>query len=263
VKDLWISWSRLAPRIARAEEIAMIIDFDGTLSPLASRPSRARLPGSLKAALLRLNGITRCHLMILSGRRIEDVRARVGIRSFFYGGNHGLELAGPGLSFIHPEARRLKPLVREIAGAARGVMRGLEGVLVEDKGLSLSLHYRRVPGPSLAPFRRRLLRMKEETAKGPFLWRRGHKVWELVPRVGWDKGKAARLFLDHLGAPFAVGIGDDATDEDLFRAIRGRGLSIRTDPRAGSVAQYALRGQDDTHRFLERAADLLRNGGVS
>src|SRR5690349_9933478 len=121
MKDLWKFWDRLSARIARAEKVALILDFDGTLSPLVSRPSIARLPVSLKTALRRLNGFARCHVMVLSGRRIEDVKKRVRIQSFYYGGNHGLELSGSGFSFLHPVAQRLKPQLHELAAEAREV----------------------------------------------------------------------------------------------------------------------------------------------
>jgi small-conductance mechanosensitive channel len=94
---------------------------------------------------------------------------------------------------------------------------------LKKKGYGISVHYRRVRPARLGQFRKRLFALKQTTNALAFHWTRGHCVWELRPRARWDKGKALLKLWRRLGRPYVVAVGDDVTDEDMFRAVRGRG----------------------------------------
>ena len=139
---VWPSVSRL---LCEANQVLLALDYDGTLSPIVERPELALLPAQTKEWLIRLNRKDKYLVGVISSRGLEDARARIGIDGLIYAGNRGLEINGKGMDFVHPEALRLKESVNQ---AFHQLQQGLEhfnGVLVEHKGLSLTVHYRLTP----------------------------------------------------------------------------------------------------------------------
>ncbi len=251
MRPLWKDWPRVSARLGNGKGVLLLLDFDGTLSPLTGSPDLARLPAGVQGPLSRLNAHPRVHLAVVSGRALSDVEKRVGIKSAYYGGNHGLEIRGPGIFFQHPRALLLRPALQALARRARRILASVPGAWVEDKGLSLSLHDRAVPARHRPRLSRAVRLLRAQSRKLPVRWRRGNRVWEALPSVRWDKGQAARILIEHLSDPFSVAVGDDRTDEDLFRTVNGRGLSVRVGPRPRSRARYYLEGQWEVPRFLE------------
>ena len=151
---------RLDRELGDGAGLMAILDYDGTLAPIASSPGAAVLAPSVRATLARLARSERARLAILSGRALADVRKRVGLDAVVYGGCHGLEIEGRGLRFRHPRVRPLR-----VAAVRRALVRGAEaipGAHVEFKGLCVSLHYRNV-----APrYRRDVLGLVARTAGG-------------------------------------------------------------------------------------------------
>lgn len=237
--------------LAGKRRVLVLLDFDGTLAPLVSRPSAARLRPAVRHMLRRLNSHPRLVVAVLSGRSIKDVEKRVGVPSLYYGGNHGLEVKGPGIHFQHPGAFLNGPALRETARMAHLIFQGVPGVEVEPKGFSLSIHYRRVPQRSLSVFRQRLKELRD-SARVPLKWRCGRCVWECLPVVPWDKGRAAKLLARHVGAGSLLAVGDDVTDEDMFRAVKKRGLSMRVAPRGPTCADYVLASEADVPILLNQ-----------
>lgn len=225
-----------------------VFDFDGTLAPLVDHPARAGMSLSFRRELERLR--EKADVVVLSGRAVRDVRGRVGIRGIVYGGNHGVELEGRGQTYLHPAARRLKKHAGELFRRARRVFQDVPGVIVEGKGFGVSVHFRRV-APSFRPmFERGVRELKRETHALAFLWTRGHKVWDLRPPTGWNKGKALDRLWRRMDKPFVVCVGDDVTDEDMFRAVRGKGFGVKVGAeRTG--ARYRLDSQKDVLRFIK------------
>lgn len=249
-------------RVARGGSLLLLLDFDGTLSPLSPTPRSARMGPGLRRLLRRLNGHPRMHVGIISGRAVADVKKRVGVPALFYGGNHGLELKGPGIHFQHPGAFLLRPVLDKVEVLCRAAFDGFPGVLVEAKGLGVAVHDRRLPRSFESRFNGALSRVKAATRALPLAWQPGHRVWEALPRVAWDKGRAARLLRKHLRGPLTIAIGDDKTDENLFRAVNRGGVSIRVAPEGPSAAQYAVPGQGDVAVILKTLDDVIRREGL-
>ncbi len=233
-----------------------ILDFDGTLSPTVAAPAAARLAPAMRKRLARLARSPRARIAVLSGRGLGDLRRRVGLPGLVYGGCHGLEIAGAGLCFRHPRARRSR-----VAAASRMLAAGaaaIPGVRVEFKGLAVSFHYRDVrPGRRRAAHAlvRRVARELPELMLVP-----GQCAYDFVPRVGWDKGSAVRWIARRLrpgrGRSVVLYVGDDVTDERAFAALAGRGVTIRVGG-ARTAADYAVRGVGDVAELLELAGRLI------
>jgi trehalose-phosphatase len=246
--------ARLAARLRRGGAPLVILDFDGTLAPLVDHAARARLAGATRRELKRLRG--RAAVAVISGRALADVRRRVRLPGLLYGGNHGVELAEEDGLFLHPVARRLRRHAGELLRKARRVLAGLPGVHVEGKGFGVSVHYRTMPAKARGSFETLLRVLKKETHALAFQWTRGHKVWDLRPPTGWNKGRALNRLWRRSGRPFVVCLGDDVTDEDMFRAVRGKGFGVKVG-RGPTRAHYRLTSQKEVLSFLRWLSSAL------
>ena len=191
----------LAPLADAPGRSALILDVDGTLAPIAPRPELASVPDATRAELVRLAGR---YLLVacVSGRGGEDARQLVGVDGIEVVGNHGLEL---------------DPRARELAGEVAR-FRELVGLPVEDKGLSLTYHYREAEDEVAA--REELQKVAERARAEGLEPRWGRKVLEIRPPVEADKGTAVRALLDRAKAGLGLYAGDDATDLDAFAGLR-------------------------------------------
>lgn len=238
--------------------LAIFLDYDGTLTPIVSHPEKAFLSDSTRQTLRTL--ATRAPVAILSGRELEDVRKRVGIDGIVYAGSHGFDIAGPrGLR--RQEAREFLPALDAAEKELREKLAGIAGALIERKCFSIAAHYRNVNESDFP----KLERVVSEVATRHRKLRRidGKKVYELLPNIDWDKGKAVFWLLEKLGLerPNAhpIYIGDDRTDEDAFRALeqRGTGVLVSEQPRP-TAARYALKNPAEVERFLQELIEMTK-----
>ncbi|RMD61750.1 MAG: trehalose-phosphatase, partial [Alphaproteobacteria bacterium] len=243
----------------KGRRLAVFLDYDGTLAPIAPRPEQAHLPEATRTALRAL--AERCPVIIISGRDRSDVARLVGLDNLIYAGSHGFDIAG---SAERPLRHRRAPCyaadLRAAAREVRDAVAGIDGVLIEPKTAAVAVHYRLAPPRAAARVR---TAVAEVAARHPRLRvTGGKKVWELRPAVEWDKGKALLWVLEALGLDrpdvVPIYIGDDETDEDAFAALHGRGLSFVVAPRPlATGADYRLRDPDEVRWFLEALCALI------
>jgi trehalose 6-phosphate synthase/phosphatase len=251
-----------AQRRLGSRDVILFLDFDGTLAPIADTPDRVVLHDEVRAALDRLSRVTT--LAIVSGRSLGDLRERVGIDGIAYAGNHGAEiLAGDDL-IRAPGVERAAQSMRRLLDRLREDLAQIPGVLIEDKGITASVHFRLVD-PSQEG---EVLRIFWDAARGytrDFRMTTGKKVLEVRPQSAWNKGQAVARIMELQGrGRMPLYVGDDTTDEDAFRAIKGSGLSISVGP--NPEADYYLRDQAGVAMFLDWLSDVLsgrRNAGTA
>lgn len=240
--------------------LVLLLDFDGTLAPIAVRPELAAMPDRTRRALDRLMAMDGVTVALVSGRGLADVRERAGIPGIAYAGNHGMEIEGTGLHRIHPEAAAARPELEEVAAVIEPALEGIDGAFLEDKGLTLSIHYR------LASDRAEEVReivLEAAGGRDALAVTEGKMVIEVRPRVEWHKGRAVLFLLEQMQPPRAAPVlylGDDRTDEDAFRALRGwgsaaEGILIAEDPSAASAASSYLRDPAEVGALFEALAD--------
>jgi trehalose-phosphatase len=233
LEHLFAAWQKVSLSIAQASAVALMLDYDGTLTPIVGRPEEASLYPATRRLLAALTAKPRFSVAVISGRTLEDLRQRVGLAGLVLAGNHGLEVATPQGGFLHPAAVSSRPALMAIAVALREALRDIEGVLVEDKGLSLSLHYRQVNRSMVVLVGRRFRDVTAPYVRGGSVRiTRGKKVYEVRPPVRWDKGLAIDWILNRCyngvqGNILPIYVGDDVTDEDGFREVgRWHGVSV-------------------------------------
>lgn len=250
--------ARLVAARAAAGLLLIGLDFDGTLAPIVPHPDDAALPAATRQVLVALTRRPDTRVALVSGRSLADLRQRVDVATAHYAGNHGMEIEGPGVARVHDGAAAARPVLAGIARQLAADLGDVDGVVVEDKGLTLSIHYRRVAaGAEQARVRQHVL----DHCRGMAGVRvtEGRKVVEVRPDVDWHKGRALRFLRDtllvgHPGAP-TLFIGDDRTDEDAFREVGDDGCAIFVgQPPADSAAHAALPAVPDVARFLQRLA---------
>ena len=238
-------------RIDRAGSLLLFLDFDGTLAPIVEEPMLAVLPAATRQVLEALAAHETITIAIVSGRSLGDVKGRVGLPALIYAGNHGLEIEGRGLAYEHPKALVLKAAVREITERIAEHTASLEGIEIESKGLTSSIHYRRA-ARSAQIHLEALLRDIVKTDDPNIEIREGKMVHEIRPRVDWDKGTAVNWIRQQLDQPdvLPIVVGDDITDENAFVAFDDA-ITICVDPRRSTTASYRVESPDQVKDFLE------------
>jgi trehalose-phosphatase len=251
--DDWLARWRAAGRLV------LLLDFDGTLAPIVARPEMAALPERARLALERLGRRGDVDIAVVSGRGLADARERAGLAGVAYAGNHGMEIEGPGFRHVHAEAAAARPRLERVLERLREPLAAVPGAIMEDKGLTLSVHYRLVPPEQVGEVRRAV----EAAVAGEEGIRltEGKRVIEIRPAVEWDKGRAVEFLLEALNSPPGTPVlylGDDTTDEDAFRALAssgaGEGIVVADSPPAGTAARAYLRSPEEVAEFLETMA---------
>jgi trehalose 6-phosphate phosphatase len=222
----------VAPLREAPEESALLFDVDGTLAPIALRPELAFVPAGTRLELARLAA---GYLLVacISGRAREEAEALVGVEGIRYVGNHGLDLD-----------ERAAELADRIAAFRDSV-----ALPVEDKGLSLSYHYRGAADEEAA--RAGLEEVAEQARNEGLDPRWGRKVLEIRPPVRADKGTAVTALLASVQARRGLYAGDDTTDLDAFAGLAGAELE--------HAVRVAVESEEGPAELL-RAADLVVQG---
>jgi trehalose-phosphatase len=248
-------FDRLLDRTLRcpAEELSVLLDFDGTLAPIVPKPEDARPSDDLLSTVRRLASI--CPVAVISGRGLRDLGTRVRVPGIVLAGAHGAEIRFPDGTEIHPVNREgIRPIVDRVKRVMTGEIPERSGLHLEDKGLSLALHFREARESTAnrvcRTFREIVERMVPEGTLELFP---GKKVLDLKPATV-DKGTAVTRILERLERKrsCALYLGDDETDEDAFAALEGRGITVLVSqtPRSGTKAEYRLGSPEEVRRFL-------------
>ena len=234
---------------------AFFLDVDGTLLEIADQPSAVRVDLELLDLIGKLSRSSSGALALVSGRSISDLEDLLGVQHMPLAGQHGLERRdATGRLWIHAAPPAAKCSFKE---ALAPVLARHPGLLLEDKGLTLALHYRRAP--HLAAYAHRLMDRLMREAGGELELQKGKRVIEIKP-AGIDKGTAVAEYLTE--SPFRdrlpVFIGDDLNDEHGFAEVnRMGGISIKVGP-GRSCAAYRLPGVAAVRHWLHGALKGIR-----
>jgi trehalose 6-phosphate phosphatase len=245
-----------------ARPAGLLTDFDGTLSPIVADPTLARLVDGASGALTGL--VERLAVVaIVTGRSPTDARRLVDVPGLLVAGNHGTEWLEPGADepVPSPELARLRPIFDAVLDRVPRI----DGVIVEHKGLSASVHYRNAADPEAT---RLALTRALGTLPAEVEARHGRMIIDLRPVGLGDKGSATRTIIERHGLRGVVVLGDDVTDLDMFAAVaelraggRIRGAIIgvggpdaEVHPSVADIADVVLPSVADAAVLLTRLA---------
>jgi trehalose-phosphatase len=248
--------------------LLLLLDIDGTLSPIAPRPEYAIVPGITQKLLIDLIAAPDVHVAVVTGRAAEDGRRLVCVDGAWVIGNHGIEVAPPGrTASARDDVAEFESKIAEAADRARALAAhpSRNGVLVENKRWTVSVHYR-LAHPRIVPD---LVQEMTATAEGLGLRvTNGKEVLEVRPPIQVDKGTAAVELAETLGAlhdgASILAAGDDRTDEDMFRALRARQRNVVT-VRVGldsalpdTAAEFSVADTDEMRTLLTAVLEARR-----
>jgi len=231
----------LVERLVDSDGLLVALDFDGTLADIEQRPDAATLPESTREVVASLAELPDAAVAVVSGRELADVRERVAVPSAAYAGNHGLEIHADEY-VVHPTAEAAEGTIEEACELVAAELADVEGVIVENKGVTATVHYRLVDDEAVPVVREAVESLA--AARGDLRLTTGKGVLELRPAVEWDKGEAVRRLRDELVPDgeewLAVYVGDDTTDEAAFAVLADDGVAIKVGDDPTTDAAYRV-----------------------
>jgi trehalose 6-phosphate phosphatase len=250
--------------------LSVLLDVDGTLAPIAPRPDQVKVPAETCKALEELIEIPDAHVAIVTGRSVDDGRRIVPLDRLGVIGNHGFEvLSESGEVVSEPAAATFLVVIADAAKRLANLPSEIQGVVLEDKQWTLSVHYRLAERPAIP----RITETVDATAQALGLKvTRGKEVLELRPPLEVNKGTAAVIWVKRLGMSSSASVlyvGDDRTDEDAFRELRAafpKAVTIRVgDPDHGETtsAEFRVETPAEVTDFLVALSEYRRRGALS
>ncbi|XP_004242008.1 probable trehalose-phosphate phosphatase F [Solanum lycopersicum] len=267
---------------AKNKKIVIFLDYDGTLSPIVDDPDRAFISAEMRAVVRDV--AKHFPTAIISGRSRDKVYQLVGLTELYYAGSHGMDIMlpirnelctndslikstdqqGKEVNLFQP-AREFLPMIDEVFKTLVDKTKEVVGAKVENHKFCASVHYRNVDEnswPILAQCVHDVLKEYPRLRQT-----HGRKVLEVRPVIDWDKGKAVEFLLESLGFRnshdvLPIYIGDDRTDEDAFKVLRGRyqgyGILVSAIPKE-SNAVFSLGDTSEVKEFLGSLAKTMEN----
>lgn len=237
----------------RLDQYALLLDIDGTLLDLAPTPREVWVPPGLATTLNRLHEKTAGALALVSGRSLNDIDLIFAPEQFPAVGGHGAEMRISGDS--EAVATRAPPMDKELKRRLAAIAKLSPGILLEDKGYSLALHYRLAPHAEQAIYDAVSL-IRAEFPDAPIEIMPGKCVCEIKPS-GFNKASGVIELMSH--QPFKgrrpIFIGDDVTDESVFAILSDfAGVAFSVGRRAKGVANYFDEPRD-VREWLARLID--------
>jgi trehalose 6-phosphate phosphatase len=235
--------------------LVVLSDFDGTLASFDVDPSAPQLSTETRHTLVTLASREDVTVGLVSGRRLDDLAKRAQLPQHVYlAGLHGLEIRHGGREWRHPDLGDSRDVVDQVANAIDASVGTVEGVRLEHKGLSLTVHVRAVdPVARAGVLSTALVTAQPWLDSGALKVLEATEAIELLPNIEWTKGDAVRWIVDAVEAQtgtraWCIFFGDDVTDEEAFRAVRD-GLTVVVGQRS-SRARLRLNSPADVAAVL-------------
>jgi trehalose-phosphatase len=252
-------WKKISRILCKTPRIALLLDYDGTLTPIRHKPSAATLTPESERLLQRLSNLHDIDLSIVTGRSMEDIKRLVPVEKITIVANHGFHILQNGKEWIHPEAVSLIRTLKSLAFILDSTLNDFPKAYVENKQFTLSIHYRNIlmkDIPSFISIVTKTIRSFDPT----LIITRGKKVLEVRPNTNWGKGTAVKQILSQKRGTFlSVFIGDDTTDEDVFRILHSKGINIRVGKEKATYAKYYVKNVREVMQLLDSILSFRTN----
>jgi len=244
-------------RIKRAKQLTVFLDYDGTLVGFKPRPEFAVPTNAVLYALRQLKMKRDINIIIITGRPLEDIRKMIAIKGIGYAGTHGQQVIFPdGRHFEWEKSGKSVPVVQRIKRSVIKESMDEKGILIEDKGTTIAMHYRKLDRSKVKAFRKFFTdAVKKFDKNGLLEVMEGSEVIEARPK-GWNKGKAVGLIVKNMKerSGLVIYIGDDTTDEDAFSYLHSKTNAItiwvKNKEKRHTKAHYYLNNPKQVNAFI-------------
>lgn len=254
--DLWKDLDKITALFKKSPVKILILDFDGTLTPIVKSPNQVKLSKTMRNLLIRLTKKEGFYLAILSGRNLKDLKKRVNLQNVIYAGNHGLEGEIFGEKYLFPIPSEILWTLGRIKKQLNQITDKFKGTFIEDKGLTLSFHYRLADKYQTHEIKLLINQiLKAYISNGLVSIIAGKKVVDIIPNVNRNKGSFAEMIIKKItdrtkNHPAAIIIGDDTTDENVFQKLKNQ-ITITVGKKHQSQAKYYLKNPSEVVQFLQ------------
>jgi len=244
-------WCEIQAQLQTRPRLLLALGFDGIISPLAPKPAIAVVPEQTRVLLQEIGCSPRVTLAFLSGRSLEDLRARIDLPEAYYAGNHGMEVCGPGLASSDGLAVSCRSDLVDALGFLARCTKGLPGIVIEDKKMAVTVHWRMADSPT-RPMLKELMDLIVRSHPRLRLVA-GVACWELRARASWNEGDALDQILHRtrLAPADGIYIGDRVDDFHAFAHLPG-GLTFCVGEDIVETARYRIRDTADVAALLNR-----------
>lgn len=245
-------FNKIKKKIAKQDPV-IFLDYDGTLTPIVSRPENAKLSDAMRDTIRQLS--KKYRVVIISGRDLSDLRQRIALSNIYYAGNHGFDILGPqNLKKQLSETKALLPVLAKAEKSLKEIIQ-YQGSQIERKQFSIAVHYRNVAEKKQEQLIQKVKKLSKNYKNLKLSY--GKKVLELQPAIDWHKGKALLWLLKKMPLShefFPIYIGDDLTDEDAFSVLdeNALGIIVIDDESRETMADYALKNTNEVQAFLHK-----------
>ena len=247
---------RIFTKIDDIDEILLFLDYDGTLVSFRERPQDVVTSDEVRTALIRFIKNPKFTVFIVSGRTLHEIKRLLDIDGLSFAALHGLQIElGNGESYSWQPNSNIQSILEKIKEVSVYKFKDEKGVYIEDKRFTLAFHYRTLAEEKIHYATEKFLEIVKKTdVNKNYEIIHGAKVVEIRPK-GWNKGKAVKYIYTIIAESkntLPIYIGDDTTDEDAFRAIGNRGITVfvSNNSNQSTAAQYWLKDPDDVLKFL-------------
>ncbi len=244
-------------KMDEADKILLLLDYDGTLVSFEERPMDVTTSDEIKNLLIYFIKNPKFIVVIVSGRTFHEIKQLLDIDGLSYAALHGLQIElANGRSYAWQPNSNIQSILEKIRNTSVYKFKDEKGVYIEDKILTLAFHYRTLVEEKTDYNINKFLEVvKKIDVNNCFEIIHGAKVVEIRPK-GWNKGKAIEYIFtifNDLKNKLPIYIGDDTTDEDAFRTIGNRGITVFVSNKSSqsTTAQYWLKNPDDVLKFLQ------------
>ncbi len=258
MKNAVVHAKEIEERMVRAGGSVLILDFDGTLADIAPTPDEAHVSPRAQRALRAL--APQMPIVVISGRALSDAIKKVGVEGIAYAGNHGLEWKIGNHRDVYEPPAEMRAALIAVRQELHALLPKYQGMLIENKVLTIAAHYRLVDAALVQALRTDMLQILTPRVRAHTLrCTEGKMIFDISPALQWDKGRCARFLFERLRQGsrrhfVPIIIGDDVTDESTFKALR-TGITIRVGSHSPSAAEYVFPTRADVDNFLD---SLLR-----
>jgi len=247
--------------ITQSLRVYLFLDYDGTLTPIRKLPSSAVLSGSMKNLLSELNNQPNIKVIIVTGRSYSDFKKLSGLKNITIASNHGFHINSEKINWRHPAIKKILPVFQDVTLLLKKSLKQFPSTVIEDKGITVSVHYRNVKNKFVPSIKETVLYILERYSQKLKITY-GKKVIEIKPAVEWNKGlavlKILKLFRLKTSNSTMIYIGDDTTDEDAFKILRNKAITVHVGNSSETNAEYIVKNTREVQSVLRSINSIFK-----